>query len=176
MLLVPLIDQSASLPSGIDLSARGHGDIAVMNTAVSAARCRKCQLLFPSPARAAERVRCRNVPQGSDSVDGSDLLCDRIAEGNPDASSREHMYPESLSVAETVIGALDFGKHDFLFASVLSTVSRGLSPQDEIRNSAAPRLAYCECQSSRGRISPFLDALVLGEPWNVPGKLTSLVP
>lgn len=51
------------------------------------------------------------------------------------------MDPESLGVAEAIIGALDLGKHDFPLAPAVFFVGRERSPEDEVRNTAAPRLA-----------------------------------
>jgi hypothetical protein len=78
---------------------------------------------------------------GPDSVNGSHLFGHSIAKGNPDAGSREHMDPESLGVAEAVIGALDLGKHHFPLAPAIFFVDRACSPEDKVRNTAAPRLA-----------------------------------
>lgn len=91
---------------------------------------------------------------GPDSVDGSHLFGHSIAEGNPDTGSREHMDPESLGVAEAVIGALDLGKHDFPLAPAIFFVDRVRSPKDEVRNTTTPRLAVgmlVNCMENRPR-------------------------
>lgn len=94
------------------------------------------------------------VPIQSDLVDGSHLFCHSIAKRNPDAGSREHMDPESLGVAEAVIGALDLGKHDFPLAPAGFFVDRARSPEDKVRNTTAPRLAavvLVNCMENRPR-------------------------
>jgi hypothetical protein len=75
-----------------------------------------------------------------DSTNRPCLLRDRITQRNADSGSRENIYPEPLRIAESVIGAFHFGKHDVAFATTAATAGRFCPPKDEVWDARTPGL------------------------------------
>jgi len=91
---------------------------------VEQARCGIASgLLFSSPHRQGRpSVSSRLLPISS--ANRLDFFRDGVAQRNSDPRSREDVNPQSLCVAEPVVGALDLGEHDLALVCIVASSRR----------------------------------------------------